>query len=43
MIWMAHIGFDRALGYGLKYSGPDLPSPISAGLGESRPWGEKRG
>jgi hypothetical protein len=20
MIWMAHIGFDRALGYGLKYS-----------------------
>jgi hypothetical protein len=21
MIWLAHIGFDRALGYGLKYSG----------------------
>jgi hypothetical protein len=20
MIWLAHIGFDRALGYGLKYS-----------------------
>jgi hypothetical protein len=20
MIWMAHIGIDRALGYGLKYS-----------------------
>jgi hypothetical protein len=20
LIWMAHIGFDRALGYGLKYS-----------------------
>jgi hypothetical protein len=19
MIWLAHIGFDRALGYGLKY------------------------
>ena len=21
MIWLAHIGFDRALGYGLKYAG----------------------
>jgi hypothetical protein len=20
MIWLAHIGFDRALGYGLKYA-----------------------
>jgi hypothetical protein len=20
MIWLAHIGFDRALGYGLKYT-----------------------
>jgi hypothetical protein len=20
LIWLAHIGFDRALGYGLKYS-----------------------
>jgi len=20
MIWLAHIGFDRALGYGLKYN-----------------------
>ena len=21
MIWLAHIGFDRAVGYGLKYAG----------------------
>jgi hypothetical protein len=29
MIWLAHIGFDRALGYGLKYSpnGPDREAP----------------
>ena len=34
MIWLAHIGFDRALGYGLKYAGrlrlhpsrPDRPA-----------------
>ena len=29
MIWLAHIGFDRALGYGLKYSG-GFTSRISA-------------
>jgi hypothetical protein len=36
MIWLAHIGFDRALGYGLKYAARDLASPISAGSGEVR-------
>ena len=30
MIWLAHIGIDRALGYGLKYAA-GLASPISAG------------
>ncbi len=36
MIWLAHIGFDRALGYGLKYP-PGLASPISGGSGRNRP------
>ena len=30
MIWLAHIGFDRALGYGLKYA-TGSASPIWAG------------
>ena len=30
MIWLAHIGIDRALGYGLKYAA-GFGSPISAG------------
>ena len=35
MIWLAHIGIDRALGYGLKYR-PGLASPISAGSAGTR-------
>lgn len=36
MIWMAHIGIDRALGYGLNTQ-RDLASPISAGSARTRP------
>ena len=35
MIWLAHIGIDRALGYGLKYSA-GFRSPISAGSARMR-------
>ena len=35
MIWLAHIGFDRALGYGLKYAAGSA-SPISGGSGRNR-------
>ena len=35
MIWLAHIGFDRALGYGLKYAA-GLASPIWGGSGSFR-------
>ncbi len=37
MIWLAHIGIDRALGYGLKYSagfGFTHLGPIGRGLGK---------
>ena len=35
-IWIAHIGFDRALGYGLKYS-TDSTVPISAKSADAEP------
>ncbi len=28
LIWMAHIGFDRALGYGLKYADGFRHTPL---------------
>jgi hypothetical protein len=35
MIWLAHIGFDRALGYGLKYSsGFDVTQWAGSGSSE---------
>ncbi|MGZ5874559.1 MAG: DUF4260 domain-containing protein [Bradyrhizobium sp.] len=39
MIWLAHIGFDRALGYGLKYSaGFGFTHLGRIGRGAKRPW-----
>ena len=36
LIWFAHIGFDRALGYGLKYSSGFWDTHLSA-IGRAKP------
>lgn len=35
LIWMAHVGFDRAVGYGLKYASGFRQTHLSAPAGES--------
>ena len=37
LIWLAHIGFDRALGYGLKYAGGFRQTHLGT-LGRVDPW-----
>jgi hypothetical protein len=37
LIWLAHIGFDRALGYGLKYAGGFSQTHLGK-LGRADPW-----
>ncbi len=37
LVWCAHIGFDRALGYGLKYSGGFRLTHLGR-IGQSDPW-----
>ena len=37
LIWCAHIGFDRALGYGLKYAGGFNQTHLGT-LGRADPW-----
>jgi Domain of unknown function (DUF4260) len=37
LIWFAHIGFDRALGYGLKYAGGFNQTHLGM-LGRADPW-----
>jgi hypothetical protein len=37
LIWLAHIGFDRALGYGLKYAGGFNQTHLGR-LGRADPW-----
>ena len=37
LVWLAHIGFDRALGYGLKYTAGFRATHLGR-LGERDPW-----
>jgi Domain of unknown function (DUF4260) len=37
LVWCAHIGFDRALGYGLKYAGGFNQTHLGR-LGRADPW-----